>query len=218
MDLPRGVALAPEGLRREIGGISLHHNPVHGQPLDDFQSLSCIFIGDDASEGQHPAQLHQHLGVLQTPGVAVVHATDLRMGPNHLQTVLVGLPVMDDDRQVQLRRQLQLPGKHLLLKFSGGIVLPVVVDLSDGPYLWVGGQGPQLLQPAVLPRPAVRGVNPHSGVDKGKLFRQGDGGPGALQVAARIQDQLHPLLRHGGQRLQPVAVESPGIVVGMGIK
>jgi len=127
---------------------------------------------------------------------------------------------MDDDRQVQLRRQLQLPGKHLLLKFSGGIVLPVVVqpDLSDGPYLWVGGQGPQLLQPAVLPRPAVRGVNPHSGVDKGKLFRQGDGGPGALQVAARIQDQLHPLLRHGGQRLQPVAVESPGIVVGMGIK
>ena len=94
----------------------------------------------------------------------------------------------------------------------------VQADLSNGPHPGVGGQSAQLLQPAILPRPAVGGMDPHGGVDKGKLFRQGNGGPGALQVAARIQDQFHSLLRHGGQRLQTVAVERPGIIVGMGIK
>ena len=48
------VALAPEGLGGEIGGVGFDHDPVHGQPVNDFQGLAGIFIGDGAGEGQHP--------------------------------------------------------------------------------------------------------------------------------------------------------------------
>ena len=61
-------------------------------------------------------------------------------------------------------------------------------------------------------------VDPHGGVDKGKLLRQLHRRPGAVQIAAGVENQLHPLLRHGGQELQPVGVEGPGVVVGVGVE
>ena len=150
----------------------------------------------------------------------MIHAPDLGVGPNHLQAVVVGLPVVDDDGQVQLLRQLQLLVEHLLLVLPGRVVLPVVVqaDLPNGLYLGAGGQGPQLLQPAVLPVPAVGGVDPHGGVDEGEALRQLHGGAGGLQVTARIDNQFHAPGRHGSQQFQPVAVERAGVVVGVGIE
>ena len=55
------------------------------------------------------------------------------MLPHDGEAVLVGLPVVDDHRQLQLQRQLQLAAEHHLLKLPRGIVLPVVVqaDLAD---------------------------------------------------------------------------------------
>ena len=42
------------------------------------------------------------------------------MGPDHLQTVVVGLPVVDDNGQIQRLRQLQLFVEDLLLELPGG--------------------------------------------------------------------------------------------------
>ena len=70
--------------------------------------------------------------------------------PDNGHAVLVGLPVVDDDRQVQLLRQGQLGPEHRLLPLPGRVVLPVVVqsDLPDGHHLGAGlGQRPDLLQP-----------------------------------------------------------------------
>ena len=150
----------------------------------------------------------------------MVYAGDARVGLHHLQAVPVGLPVVDDDGQPQLLRQLHLGVEHLPLELTGGIVFPVIVqsNLPDGPDLWMGGQGAELAGPALLPGTAVRGVNPHGGVDKGKPLRQLHRRFGALQVTARVQNQLHTLLGHGGENLQPVGVEGPGVVVGVGVK
>ena len=132
----------------------------------------------------------------------------------------MGLPVVDDNGQAEGLCQLQLAVEHVLLESPGRVVLPVVIqaDLSDGPHLGAGGQLPQLQQGPLPPFSAVGGVDPHRGVDMGKFLCQGHCGAGALQVAARVDDQLHPLLGHRGQKFLPVGVEGPGVVVGMGIK
>ena len=82
----------------------------------------------------------------------------------------------------------------------------------------MSGQRPQPLQSALVKALTVRGVDSHGGIDKGELLRQGHRRPGALQVTAGVQDQFHAPVRHGGEHLHPVAVEGPGVIVGMGIE
>ena len=127
---------------------------------------------------------------------------------------------MDNHRQAQLLRQLQLGVEHLLLEIAGWVFLPVVVqaDLPDGPHLGMDGQGAERIQPAVLPGAAVGGVDPDGGVDMGKPLRQLHRRFGALQLTAGVEDQLHPPPGHGGQHLQLVGAEGPGVVMGVGIK
>ena len=61
-------------------------------------------------------------------------------------------------------------------------------------------------------------MDSHGGVDKGVAPGQPDGAPGAVQVAAGVDHQLHPLGGEGGENLIPVGVELAGVIVGVGVK
>ena len=150
----------------------------------------------------------------------MVHPGSVGVGLDRLQTVAVGLTVVDDHRQPQLLRQLHLGMEDALLEVVGRVFLPVVVqsDLPHGLYLGMAGQGTQAGHGVLGKALAVGGVDPHGGVDKGEALRQLYRRPGAVQVAAWVQDQLHPLARHGGEDLQAVGVEGSGVIVGVGVK
>ena len=61
-------------------------------------------------------------------------------------------------------------------------------------------------------------VDADGGVDMGVCFRERDGLLAAQDIAAGIDDQLHPGLRQGGQQRVPIGVEGLVIIVGMGIE
>ena len=137
MEIAGVVPLAPKGLGGQIGGVSLDHDPVHREPVDDLQGLSGVLVGDDSRKGEHPPKLDQYLGILQAAGIAVVHPGDLGMLPHDGEAVLVGLPVVDDNGQAEGLCQLQLAVEHVLLESPGRVVLPVVIqaDFAHGLYL-----------------------------------------------------------------------------------
>ena len=136
------------------------------------------------------------------------------------KTVTVGFPIMDDHRQIQLRRQCQLLAEYRLLKRSGRIVLPVVVqsDLPDGHHLGPLQKLPQFRQVLVLEAVAVLRVDAHGGVHMRVPFRQLCRRTGGGQVASRVQHQPHAAPRHGGKERIPVAVKAVRVIMGMGIK
>ena len=104
-----GVApLAPVRLGGHVGGVGLQHQPVQGQPAEDVGGPAGVLEGDVAGEGEHPALVHQHLGILQAAGVAVEHPTDAGVGADDVQAVPVGVPVVDDGGEVELLRQGEL--------------------------------------------------------------------------------------------------------------
>ena len=127
---------------------------------------------------------------------------------HHGQAVGVGLPVVDDDGEVQVPGQLELGPKDLLLQVPGDL-LPVVVqaDLSDGLHLGVAGHGRHLVQPVRRQAQGVLGVDPRGGVDVGVPLRQVDGLAGGGQIAPGAQHQPHPRSGEGGQDLVPVGVK-----------
>ena len=61
----------------------------------------------------------------------MIDSGDIGMGPDNIQAVLMGLPVVDDNGQTQFLCQLQLLVQYLLLMGTGGILLPIIVQ----PYL-----------------------------------------------------------------------------------
>ena len=61
-------------------------------------------------------------------------------------------------------------------------------------------------------------VNAHGGIHKGQLLRQSQGGPAALLVAARVDDQVHPLGMQLPQQPDPVGVKGLVVVMGMCVK
>ena len=132
----------------------------------------------------------------------------------------MGLPVVDNNGQVQLYRQLDLPPEDRLLELPGRIVLPIVVQagLAYGYHLLVPAEVSQGGKLRLSGPGAVRGVDACGGVDKGILLRQGAGRPGTLQVASGVHYQAHPGGGEGGEDFVPVGVEAAGIVVGMSVK
>ena len=69
-------------------------------------------------------------------GLRVEHPTGLRVIQRDCQRIPVGLPVVDDHRQVQLLRQGHLVPEDLLLKRPGRVLLPVVVQGSAATPGW----------------------------------------------------------------------------------
>ena len=140
--------------------------------------------------------------------------------PDHRQAVGMGLPVVDDHRQVQLLRQVHLVPEDLLLKRPGRVLLPVVVqaDLPDGHRLGPLEKIPEDIQVLLPAGRAVLRVVPRRRVDVGPALRECRRRPGAGQVAPRVYHQGHPLVREGREDRVPVRVEFRVVVVGMGVE
>ena len=132
----------------------------------------------------------------------------------------MGLPVVDDDGQIQLNSQLNLPPEDHLLELLGRVVLPIIIqaDFSYGHHLFVAAELPEGGKFRLARPGAVGRVDANGGVDKGIPLRQGDGRPGALQLAARVHHQPHPGGGKGGEDLVPVCVEAAGVVMGVCIE
>ena len=68
-------------------------------------------------------------------GIAVIYSDHIGIAARDLHAVGVGITVMDNDRQLQLARQLHLTSENNLLPCARTLVLlPVIIqtDLSDG--------------------------------------------------------------------------------------
>ena len=137
-----------------------------------------------------------------------------------LQAVPVGLPVVDDHRQVQLQRHLELTAEHHLLEFLRRVLRPVVVqaDLPDGHHLFMSAQVPDGVEVLVRAAGAVLRVEPRGGEQPGAALRQGQGGAGALHVHPGDHHSPHPGIGQGVQQRLPVPVKGVVVVVGMGVK
>lgn len=217
-----GVApLAPVRLGGHVGGVGLQHQPIQGQPAEDVGGPAGVLEGDVAGEGEHPALVHQHLGVLQAAGVAVEHPTDAGVGADDVQAVPVGVPVVDDGGEVEFLRQGELgvekvPGVGPLLRRLEPVV--VQADLPHRHHLRVGAQGLDGVQVGEGRPLQILRVVSGGGVEKAVPLRQGDGLAGGLQIAAGADHQGHPPAGQGGEQRVPVGVEGLVVVVGVGVK
>lgn len=213
------TALAAVGGGGHVGGIRLDHEALQRHGGDDLRGFAGVFESDGPGEGQVPAELDEGLRVLHAAGVAVEHAPDAGELLHDGQAVSVGLPVVDDDGQVQPLRQGELGAEDLFLQVTGDL-LPVVVqaDLPHGLDLGVARHGLDLVQPVGRQAERVLRVDPGGGVEEGVLLGQGDGLPGAFQVTAGAQDQADVGRGQGGEDLVPVRVELLGVIMRVGIK
>ena len=100
------------------------------------------------------------------------HAPHPGKFPDYVHGVGVGVPVVDDHRQLKLLGQGQLLPQHLLLQVPGWILRPVVVqaDLTDGHHLILLGQSPDLRQVLRAEIAAVFRMDAHGSVDMGKTM------------------------------------------------
>ena len=75
------------------------------------------------------------------------HAPQAGIVPDDLHAVPMGLPVMNNDRLIQLQGQVDLTAKQgLLLLLMAGVPVIVQADLSDGHAFGVGRQHCHLLK------------------------------------------------------------------------
>ena len=137
-----------------------------------------------------------------------------------LHRIAVRLTVVDDDRQIVRRGQFHLRREGFVLRFSGGVLLPVVVqaNLPHGHHLRAGQQGFHLLQPIGGRVEEIAGMHADGGIHVGPALRKGDALIAALQARTAIDDGAHALLRQGGKQLLAVFTESVRIVMRVGIK
>ena len=161
----------PRKLGGQIGGVSLDHDPVHREPVDDLQGLSGVLVGDGAVNPQIPAPLDKRFRHFGTAGEDSERPPQRRVLQHKGETVAVSLPVVDDNGQAEGLCQLQLAVEHVLLESPGRVVLPVVIqaDLSDGPHLGAGGQLPPAPAGSPPPFSAVGGVDPPPRRRHGKI-------------------------------------------------
>ena len=126
---------------------------------------------------------------------------------------------MDDHRQLSGQGDFDLAAeKDLLLLFPTGVPVVVQSDLPDGDAARLPGHGLDLLQITLRHVRQILRVDTHRGADEGIACRQLQRSPAAGHAAARHQDQLHTVFRHGGKQRLPVGVEGLVIVMGMGVK
>ena len=149
------------------------------------------------------------------------HPPGVGVGLHDVQAVPVGVPVVDDDGQVQLLGQGELgveevPGEGpVLWAFDPVVVQP---HLADGLHPGVGGQSADLVQVSEGRPLQVLRVEPHGGVEIVVSLRQVHALLGALEIAAGADHQGHPLARQGGEEGVPVGVKGVVIIVGVGIE
>ena len=147
------------------------------------------------------------------------HAAQAWIIAHNAQAVAVRLPVVDDDREIQLQRQLQLRAQHdLLRRLRGGVPVIVQTDLADGADLGLRRQRADLLQTVVRPAGGFLRVPTDGGIDEIIFLCDGDGARGRRSTVAGIHDERDAALMHGAQHLFAVGVELSAVVVRVGIE
>ena len=147
------------------------------------------------------------------------HAAQARIVAHNAQTVAVRLPVVDDDRKVQLQRKLQLRAQHALLRyFRGGVPVIIQTDLADGADLGLRRQRADLIQTVVRPAGGLLRMPADGGIDEIIFLRDGDGALGRRGTVAGVHDERDAALMHGTQHIGPVGVELSAVVVRVGIE
>ena len=97
------------------------------------------------------------------------------------------LPVVDNDREVQLQRKLQLCAQHgLLCCLRGGVPVIVQTDLADGADFRLRCQRADLRQTAVRPTGGLLRMPADGGIDKIIRLRDGNGARGRRGTIATM--------------------------------
>ena len=147
------------------------------------------------------------------------HAAQARIVAHDAQAVAVRLPVVDDDRKIQLQRKLQLRAQHDLLRhLRGGVPVIVQTDLADGADFRLRRQRADLLQTVIRPAGGLLRVPANSGIDKIICLRDGNGARGRHGAVTGVHDERNAALMHGTQHLVTVGVELSAVVVRVGIE
>ena len=145
---------------------------------------------------------------------------DLREFLHDLHAILMGLPLMDNGRELQLPRQLHLGPEGPLLDIPGDVLIVVVqADLSNGHHLAVlPGQLPIPVQRSFIHLVRRVRVGANGGVNIAVFPGQNAGRLAGGQAAPRIHQKPDPAPRQSLQQRRPVLVKSPVIHMGMGVK
>ena len=120
------------------------------------------------------------------------------------QTILMGIPVMDNNRLIMLLSQFELPGKDILLRFAGRPVLVIIQPyLAHGHHLGALKQLSQLSPMGLCHLSGFMRMDTGRGVDMGILFGQCDSPARGIQISADGNDTADILLlgalKHGIQ-------------------
>jgi hypothetical protein len=139
---------------------------------DGFVEVPGVPVGQIARKGEVEIQVQDFFGVLRVLGVAVQHPAPGRQPvPEYVQHVLPRVPVVDNYRQIQLGRHVQLGNKKLNL----GLFVPkfAVIIQANLPYGHNPGQLNVLLNhldPVLAGALDLRGRNPNGVVHVGGGF------------------------------------------------
>ena len=103
------------------------------------------------------------------------YARHIREFPHDIHTVSVGIPFVDNHRQLRLPRQLHLHFKGFYLDLPiEALVIIVQSDLTNGFYLGVLAHFQIGLHQLLAYLPGRIRVGAYRGVNKGIFFRQGN--------------------------------------------
>ena len=146
------------------------------------------------------------------------HALERRILFHNGQTVTMCLPVMNDDRQIPLDRNPELPVKQFfLLLFVFTVPIIIQSDLADRHTFGMIQQTQHLREPLLGERFPILGVPPCREADKVVRVCDLCRFSAAFQIASRIQDPADVFPVQLQEQFIPVAVERIGVVMGMGI-
>lgn len=147
------------------------------------------------------------------------HAAKSTVGKKYIHGIGMGISVMNDNRLVQRKRQLQLVYKQLLLLCLSAVI-PVIVKtyLAYCNTLFMGGQLSYNIYVTGLKACKLSGMDAYGGIYIIIAFRNLNSLPAAFHIAAGQHHQFNPLLGQAVQKLFPVLVKSSVIIMCMSIK
>ena len=160
-DKGRLVAAAAMGRRREIGRVGLDQKAVERDVARDGAQILRLLERHDAGKRDHETEAERGLGEFTRAGEAMEHSAEpplphfLRQDRGH---VGVGVARVDDERQVELASQRDLPAKDALSHVARRAVIVIVEARLADAYAFrmpgEGAHGVEVLRP--LPRRLVR--------------------------------------------------------------
>ena len=155
----------------------------------------------------------------------MIHALEVGKLFDNIKTVLVRLSVMNDDRHVQLPRQLQLFAQQdfLLLARRRGLrrtLLPIIVqtDFTNRLDPRVCRQSADDVNVCIRDADAVLRMNADRRIHEIIGMRQLHRRFGRLHITARIENQPDVVFLHGPEQYIPIRIKPTVIIVCMGIK